>query len=120
MRNTSTVSGIGGCLIKHSLDMSEKDIQLVFDYLFHKQCMDDGETGVVEYRKQDFTMIPLFPENPDSLWRFECINGGHEPVTAEEFDPKETLRIAKKALFITNALRMRDITCSLNLKEAYF
>lgn len=119
MRNITTVSGIGGCLIKHSLDMSEKDIQLVFDYLFHKQCMDDAELGVFECVKQDFTMIPVDSENPHSFWRYECVRGEHKPCVSGEFDPHEMLRIAKKALFITNALRMRGITCNLNLKEAY-
>lgn len=104
-------------MIKHSLDMAERDIHLIFDYLFHKQCLINLEEGKPAGLKSDYTMSPLNPENPESRWVFESVKDGS--VLSEPFEPSEMLRIAKKALFITNALRMRSVTCNLNFKLAY-
>ncbi|MGE4319416.1 MAG: hypothetical protein AB7E96_11020 [Deferribacterales bacterium] len=115
MLHTNLVS-IGGCIIKHCSEMSEKDLQLVFDYLFHKQCLN---AHTVRCGRMDFTISPMEPENPKSMWNFESLNKDIDVAIDNVFDIEEMSRIAHKALFIATALKMREVTCNVQLKNAY-
>ena len=115
MSNTKLIS-LGGCIISYSADISENELQLAFDYLFHKQCLNSGK---VRCGRKDFTLSPENPEDPESKWLFESLNSACPVATEKEVDIYETVRIAGKALFIVKALRMRAVTCSVELKNAY-
>ncbi len=108
MMNTQNTVRIGGGVINHSADITDTDIQLVFDYLFHKQCFRVWEAGGKNCLRTDYTIYPLSAENPESLWQFESLTDKAFVRIERTFDMKEMLRIATRALTVALALRMRS------------
>jgi hypothetical protein len=108
MKNIHNVTGIGGSIIQHSLELPDSDLQLVFDYLFHKQCLKIWETGQVACVRADYTIYPLESDNPKSLWQFESVTNNRKVLINSTFDMTEMVRIASRALTIALALRLRS------------
>lgn len=106
-------------MITEGTKFQTKDVELVFDYLFHKQCMRAVKKGIFSCRRQDFAIAPVNAENPDGLWQFVTLSDSNEVLTDKTFKMDEMIRISKKVLFITNALKMREFFCELPLKDAY-
>lgn len=106
MMKTHNTVRIGGGVINHSADITDSDLQLVFDYLFHKQCFRIWEMGGKSCLRTDYTIYPVSADNPESLWQFESLTDKAFVHIEKTFNLREMLRIASKALTVALALRM--------------
>lgn len=108
MMNRHNIVKIGGSVIQHSAEITDSDLQLVFDYMFHKQCFRIWEMGGTSCLRTDYTIYPLSADNPESLWQFESLTENAFVHIEKTFNLKEMQRIATKALTVALALRMRS------------
>jgi len=108
MMNKHNIVKIGGSVIQHSAEITDSDLQLVFDYMFHKQCFRIWEMGGKSCLRSDYTIYPLSADNPESLWQFESLTDRAFVHIEKTFDLSEMQRIATKALTVALALRMRS------------
>jgi len=108
MINKHNTIQIGGSVIQHCADITDSDLQLVFDYLFHKQCLKTWETEGGTCRRTDYTIYPLSSDDPRSLWQFESVRDMVSVRIERTFNLREMLSIATKALTVALALRMRS------------
>ncbi|MGE4267990.1 MAG: hypothetical protein AB7F25_11190 [Deferribacterales bacterium] len=97
---------IGGSVIQHCTEITDSDLQLVFDYLFHKQCLKIWEAGGGICRRADYTIYPLAADDPGSLWQFESVRDMVSVQIERTFNLGEMRNIATKALTVALALRM--------------